>query len=103
MEGWPTGPLATCFGHRRPVTVTSVPWSNYVRAPAVIPIMLLMVYFPVILRLSPFFESVTGYTMEVYLARYLGIVGALYLCSALLYALLRRHGRPARAERSHAW
>lgn len=80
--------------HRRPPSSAAVPWINHVRVPVVISLVLLMVYFPVILRLSPFFESVTSYTMEVYVARYAGIVGALFLGSGVLYALrLRRHGR----------
>lgn len=88
------------FSHRRAAAEPRVPWINYLRVPVVISVLLGLVYLPVILRLPAGFEGITTFTTDVYLARYLAIVGALFLASALAYALrLRRHARTARSRR----
>ena len=77
--------------HRRG-SAPSVPWINHVRVPVVISGLLMLVFFPLIFRLPRgIFEAVTTYSSEVYLGRYLAIVGALFLISAVIYAVrLRR-------------
>lgn len=85
------------LSHRRSHAAPRVPWINYLRVPTVISVLLGLVYLPMILRLPAGFEGITTFTTDVYLARYLAIVGGLFLTSALAYALrLRRHARTAR-------
>jgi hypothetical protein len=74
-------------GHR------SVPVINYVRVPALISGLLLLVYFPLILGLAErrYFRA-TGHHLEGYLRNWLLITAALATGSALLYAIrLRGH------------
>jgi Kef-type K+ transport system membrane component KefB len=72
-----------------------VPPVNYIRVPAFLSALALLVYFPLILRVSvPVYEKATGQDPGVYLGRWLWITGALFAGSALLYAVaLRRAGK----------
>ena len=75
-----------------------VPWINYVRVPTVISGVLLLMFFPMIFRLSnPSFESYTGFTEDVYILNWLVVTGILFAGSAVAY-LIRRGvaGRKAR-------
>lgn len=75
-------------------TAPRVPWINHVRVPVVISGLLMLLFFPLILRLPRgIFESITTYTTELYLARYLAIVGGLFLVSAISYAVRLRRAR----------
>jgi hypothetical protein len=71
-----------------------VPPINYLRVPAFLSGLALLVYFPLILRLSPaVYEGATGRDPSAYLGRWLWITGALFAGSALLYAVALRRAR----------
>ena len=66
---------------------------NAVRIPAGLSALLLLVFFPLILRIDPeAYESVTGLTVDPYLSRWLLISAGLFLISGVAYALRLRRG-----------
>lgn len=67
-------------------------WINYVRVPAFVAVLLLVVWYPLILRRVPGYAGYTGLPADVFLGRWLLITAALFAFSALclLIALLRR-------------
>jgi hypothetical protein len=66
---------------------------NAVRIPAGLSALLLLVFFPLILRIDPeAYESVTGLTVDPYLSRWLLISAGLFLISGVVYALRLRRG-----------
>jgi hypothetical protein len=70
---------------------TRVPVVNHIRVPALLSGLLLLVYFPLILRLSaPVYEKTTGLNPQVYLGRWLAITAALFVVSAVAYAVRLR-------------
>ena len=72
---------------------------NYVRAPALISALLLIIYGPLILRLSDSqYFAISGHHLEHYLRNWLLITAALFLGSALIYAarVVQARRRPAR-------
>jgi hypothetical protein len=77
-----------------------VPVINHVRIPAFLAVLALLLFFPEILGLdSRDYERDTGLGTGVFLDRWLGLCAALFLASALIYALrLRRARRAAAAE-----
>lgn len=80
---------ARLFRRHRPVpAIQGVPWINYLRVPLGISALLMLLWFPLILggRADAFFGA-TGQTTDVYLGRWLGITGVLFLGSAAAYAL----------------
>jgi hypothetical protein len=87
--------------HRRP-SVPAVLWINYLRIPAVLSGMLLLIWFPLIFRLPSRFPATTTLSLDPYLWHWLAITGALFLLSAILFALrLRaRRSRPKTRTRS---
>jgi hypothetical protein len=65
----------------------------YVRVPALLSGLLLLVFFPLILGLgSGTFHAASGQRPDVYLGRWLLTSGALFACSALVYAVRARRG-----------
>lgn len=65
---------------------TGVPLINHVRAPAVISALLLIIYFPLILRRDdPWFFALSGHHLTGYLRNWLLITGVLFLASGLIY------------------
>ncbi|MQY15467.1 hypothetical protein SRB5_56490 [Streptomyces sp. RB5] len=64
--------------------------SNYVRVPAYLSGLLLIVFFPLVFRLSPGYESASLRSADGYLFNWLGLTGALFALSALLYAVRAR-------------
>lgn len=65
----------------------AVPWKNHVRAPVVLSGTLLLVTFPLVLRLSePNYAKATGLHTSVYLNRWLVVTAAVFACSAVVYA-----------------
>ena len=76
-------------GHPRRQTATRRPASlNYVRAPALISGLLLLVYFPLILGLSDHnYYLSTGHHLHAYARNWLLITAALFGGSGLLYGL----------------
>ena len=79
-----------------------VPWINHVRVPTVISALLLVMFFPLIFRLSdPYYQQATGFNENVYLFNWLAVAGILFSGSALLYvARLGRARRRAVATRT---
>lgn len=83
--------------HRPPPDLAGVPWINHLRVPVGLSALLLLVWFPLILGgRDEAFAAATGLHTDVYLGRWLGITGALFLGSAVVYAV--RIGRSARAS-----
>ncbi len=73
---------------RLPVT----PWINYVRVPAALSGLLLLVWFPLILRLPSPYHASTTLSADPYLWHWLAVTGVLFLLSAVAFAL-RLRGR----------
>ena len=81
--------------HRAP-SLPVVPWINYLRGPAALSALLLLVWFPLILRLPGGYHASTGLSADPYVWHWLAVTGALFLLSAAAYALrLRRVSRRA--------
>lgn len=74
---------------------------NFVRVPAFLSLLLLLVQFPLIARLSERYERYTGLSVDVFLGNWLLVTGVLFAVSALWFVLsaLRRSGRAARRRR----
>jgi hypothetical protein len=81
--------------HRAP-PLPAVPWINYLRVPAALSALLLLVWFPLVLRLPGNYHASTGLSADPYVWHWLAVTGALFLLSAAAYALrLRRVSRRA--------
>jgi hypothetical protein len=82
----------------RAVRPRGVPALNYVRVPALVSALLLIVWAPLILQRSEFvFRLKAGLLQDPYLERWLAVTGALFALSAVAYAvaLLRARRRTA--------
>jgi hypothetical protein len=80
----------TVIRHRDP-GLPAVRWINYVRVPAALSGLLLLVWFPLILRLSTAYHASTTLSPAPYLWHWLAVTGALFLLSAVAFAVrLRR-------------
>jgi hypothetical protein len=79
-----------------------VPALNHLRVPAILSAISFVMFFPLILGLSSTrYMEYTGQSADIYLGRWLGLCGALFLGSALIYAVrLRRAGSPGEPEPS---
>ncbi|MFB7530899.1 hypothetical protein ACFC0C_22120 [Streptomyces sp. NPDC056178] len=79
----------------------TVPWINYLRVPAFLSSLLLLVWFPLVFRLAVPYPGDTGLSDSVYLGRWLAITGVLFAASAVAFALrLRRMRRAGRGDES---
>jgi hypothetical protein len=78
--------------HREP-QLPVTPWINYVRVPAALSGLLLLVWFPLILRLRSPYHASTGLSADPYVWHWLALTGALFLLSAVAFAL-RLRGKP---------
>ena len=68
------------------------PVVNHLRVPAGFSVLLLLVWFPLILRLSSSnYHRASGLTAAPYLWRWLAVTGVMFLASAVSYALRLRH------------
>jgi hypothetical protein len=66
----------------------AVPWINHVRVPSVISALLLVMFFPLVLRLSSAeYLADTGFTEQAYLFNWLAVTGVLFAGSAILYVV----------------
>jgi outer membrane biosynthesis protein TonB len=91
--------VAAAFRHRVP-ELPSVAWINYVRVPAALSGLLLLVWFPLILRLPSPYHASTTLSADPYVWHWLAVTGALFLLSAVAFALrLRRQSRTAQPPR----
>ena len=81
--------------HRQP-QLPATPWINYVRVPAALSGLLLLVWFPLILRLQTPYHASTTLSADPYVWHWLAVTGALFLLSAVAFAVrLRRQPRTA--------
>ena len=88
--------------HRAP-GLPAVAWINYVRVPAALSGLLLLVWFPLILRLTAAYHASTTLSADPYLWHWLAVTGALFLLSAVAFAVrLRRTTGHARAAEGDA-
>lgn len=83
--------------HRDP-QLPVTPWINYVRVPAALSGLLLLVWFPLILRLPSPYHASTTLSADPYVWHWLAVTGTLFLLSAVAFAL-RLRGRPRTAPR----
>ncbi|MGW5657525.1 hypothetical protein [Streptomyces humi] len=73
----------------------AVPWINYLRVPAFLSGLLLLVWFPLVLGLTVPYPGDTGLSDRVYLGRWLAITGVLFAASAAVFAVRLRGARRA--------
>ena len=79
-------------------TVSAVP---YLRVPAILSGLLLLVFFPLIFQLgSGTFSAASGHDPSGYLARWLAATGVLFAASAFAYALAVRRARGRRPDQA---
>ena len=83
--------------HRAP-NLPAVPWINYLRVPAGLSALLLLVWFPLILRLKTHYQASTNLSPDPFLWHWLAVTGALFLLSATAYALRLRAAHRAAAR-----
>ncbi len=78
------------------------PWVNFVRVPAFLSGLLLLVWFPLITGQVERYEPVTGLSADVFLARWLLVSAALFAGSGLWLLVRRRRsatkGRPSQVH-----
>ena len=86
---------------RRPPALPAVPWINYLRVPVVFSAILLLIWFPLIFQLPTQFQADhTTLPTSVYMGRWLAVTGALFLLSALAFAVRLGMGAGGRRSRS---
>jgi hypothetical protein len=78
--------------HREP-QLPVTPWINYVRVPAALSGLLLLVWFPLILRLQSPYHASTTLSADPYVWHWLAVTGALFLLSAVAFAVRLRGTR----------
>lgn len=80
--------LATSVPRRRGRFLTPVGTVNYIRVPALLSGLLLLLFFPLILRKSEGpYGAASGLDQSPYLGRWLLLTGVAFTVSAVLYAL----------------
>jgi peroxiredoxin len=90
----------TTIFRRRPPNLPAAGWINYLRVPAALSGMLL-IWFPLILRLAVHFPATTTLPLNPYLWHWLAVTGALFLLSATAFAVrLGAVGRGGRNGRT---
>ena len=88
--------------HRAARLPTGIPWINYLRVPAVLSGLLFIVWFPFILRLRTRYQASTTLSPAPFLWHWLGVTGALFLLSAVAFAVrVRVLRRAASREDEH--
>ncbi|MFB7633582.1 hypothetical protein ACFC0M_21940 [Streptomyces sp. NPDC056149] len=86
----------TVLRHRTPAPLPASPWINYLRVPAFLSGLLLLVWFPLILGLSTPYTGATRLSEDVFLGRWLALTGVFFGVSALAFAGKLRRLRRAR-------
>ncbi len=87
LVDWPISRIG-----RRQVSRVTVPWVNYVRIPGALSLLLLLVWFPSILRLNTIYHATTSLSSRDFLSHWLLVTGVLFLLSAVAYAVRLRRG-----------
>jgi len=85
--------------HRGPRLAT-IAWVNYLRVPAGLSLLLLLVWFPLILRLHTHYQESTTLSPNPYLWHWLAVTGTLFLLSAAAFALRLRAAHRAASRES---
>ena len=86
--------LTRVWRHSAPDTdIAPVRWLNYVRFPAAISLLLLLVYWPQISRRHTNLHANSNLSTQPYLSHWLLVTGILFLVSALSYAIRSRRSR----------
>jgi hypothetical protein len=80
---------AAAIRHRAP-RLPTIGWINYLRVPAGLSLLLLLVWFPLILRLHTSYHASTTLSPNPYLWHWLAVTGALFLLSAAAFAVRLR-------------
>ena len=80
------------FKHRKP-RLPAGPWINYLRVPGALSGLLLLIWFPLILRLPARFPDTTTLSLDPYLWHWVAVTGGLFLLSAAALALRLRTSR----------
>ena len=75
---------------------------NYLRVPALVSLLLLGVWYPLVLRRVPGYQVTTGLPPGTFLGHWLLITGALFAGSALCLLAALFRGRPRRPARARA-
>jgi hypothetical protein len=84
--------VTAVFRHRAG-SLPVVPGVNYLRVPAALSGLLLLIWFPLVLRLPRRYTAATTLPVSPYLWHWLAVTGALFLASAALFALRLRPRR----------
>jgi hypothetical protein len=92
--------VTAVFRHRPP-SLPTVPWINYLRVPVVLSGLLLLIWFPLIFRIPSHFPRTTDLSLNPYQGHWLAVTGALFLLSAVAYALRLRPGHRERRTAGH--
>ncbi len=80
--------------HPALATVAGVPWLNHLRIPAVVCGLLLLVWSPLILRLSaPTYLDASGLSPQPFLPRWLAVTAVLFALSAVALGVRVAKGR----------
>ena len=82
--------------HRAPQLPT-IGWINYLRVPAGLSALLLLVWFPLILRRHTLYQASTTLSPDPFLWHWLAVTGALFLLSAAAFAIRLRAAHRAAA------
>ena len=86
-------------GHRVAQPARGRAWVNYIRVPAAVAAILLLVYFPVILGYSSTnYRNDTGHALTGYTRNWLLITAGLFVGSALVYVVRTMRRRPPAAK-----
>jgi hypothetical protein len=91
---------ATAVFRHHPASLPAVPWINYLRVPAALSGMLLLIWFPLIFRLPTRFPDTTTLPLDPFLWHWLAVTGVLFLLSAAALALRLRTGCGRRKTRT---
>ena len=87
----------------RPGRLPQLPWINYLRVPAGLSGLLLLIWFPLILRLRTRYQASSTLSPGPFLWHWLAVTGALFLLSAAALTLrIRTLPRPAPPEQGPA-
>ena len=85
---WLADRAAVGLERRRRGRPPAVAWINHVRVPSIISALLLVMFFPLVLRLSSGeYLADTGFTEQAYLYNWLAVSGILFAGSAILYLI----------------
>src|SRR6266536_4001611 len=71
--------------HRGEPQLPTAPWINYLRVPAALSGLLLLVWFPLILRLRSPYHASTTLSADPYLWHWLAVTGTLFLLSSVAF------------------